>query len=156
MSPVTTGIPHATFRRTTVMKLPIRHVRTDLLDVAYHEAGPADGQPVVLLHGFPYDIHSYVDVAPLLARGGFRVVVPYLRGHGETRFLSKATPRTGQQAALGADLIALLDALRIPSAILAGYDWGGRAACVAAALHPERVDGLVSVNGYLIQDIAAS
>jgi pimeloyl-ACP methyl ester carboxylesterase len=136
--------------------LPIRRVTTDLLEVAYHEAGPADGQPVVLLHGFPYDIHSYVDVASLLARGGFRVVVPYLRGHGETRFLSKATPRTGQQAALGADLIALLDALRIPSAILAGYDWGGRAACVAAALHPERVDGLVSVNGYLIQDIAAS
>lgn len=136
--------------------LPIRRVTTDLLEVAYHEAGPADGRPVVLLHGFPYDIHSYVDVAPLLARGGFRVVVPYLRGHGETRFLSKATPRTGQQAALGADVIALLDALRIPSAILAGYDWGGRAACVAAALHPERVDGLVSVNGYLIQDIAAS
>ncbi|WP_433380344.1 alpha/beta fold hydrolase [Actinoplanes sp. CA-142083] len=136
--------------------LPIRRVTTDLLEVAYHEAGPADGRPVVLLHGFPYDIHSYAEVAPLLANGGFRVIVPYLRGHGPTRFLSPATPRSGQQAALGADVIALLDALRIPSAILAGYDWGGRAACVAAALHPSRVAGLVSVNGYLIQDIAAS
>src|SRR3954454_19998399 len=156
MSPVTTGIPHATFRRTTVMKLPIRHVRTDLLDVAYHEAGPAGGQPVVLLHGFPYDIHSYVDVAPHLARSGYRVIVPYLRGHGPTRFLDADTPRSGQQAALGADVLALMDALDIPRAILAGYDWGGRAACVVAALRPERCAGLVSVNGYLIQDIAAA
>jgi pimeloyl-ACP methyl ester carboxylesterase len=136
--------------------LPIRRVTTDLLEVAYHEAGPADGRPVILLHGFPYDIHSYVEVTPLLAADGYRVIVPYLRGHGATRFLDAGTPRSGQQAALGADVIGLLDALAIPRAILAGYDWGGRAACVAAALQPERVAGLVSVNGYLVQDIAAS
>jgi pimeloyl-ACP methyl ester carboxylesterase len=148
--------PYATFRRRKVTKLPVRHVRTDLLDVAYHGAGPAGGQPVVLLHGFPYDIHSYVDVAPELARSGYRVIVPYLRGHGPTRFLDPDTPRSGQQAALGADVLALMDALDIPSAILAGYDWGGRAACVAAALRPDRVTGIVSVNGYLIQDISTA
>ncbi|WP_127502766.1 alpha/beta fold hydrolase [Actinoplanes solisilvae] len=136
--------------------MPVRHVATDLLDVAYHETGPADGQPVLLLHGFPYDIHSYVEVAPELARSGLRVIVPYLRGHGPTRFLDPATPRSGQQAALGADALALMDALAIDRAILAGYDWGGRAACVAAALRPERVTGIVSVNGYLIQDINAA
>jgi pimeloyl-ACP methyl ester carboxylesterase len=136
--------------------MPVRHVATDLLDVAYHEAGPIDGQPVLLLHGFPYDVHSYVDVAPELARSGFRVIVPYLRGHGPTRFRSADTPRSGQQAALGADTLALMDALGIDRAILAGYDWGGRAACVAAALHPERVTGIVSVNSYLIQDIHAA
>ncbi|GAA1824725.1 alpha/beta fold hydrolase [Agromyces salentinus] len=135
---------------------PLRHVRTAHLDVAYVEAGPADGSPVLLLHGFPYDIHSYVDVAPMLADAGFRVIVPYLRGHGDTRFLDAAVPRTGQQAALGQDLIELMDALRLPRAILAGYDWGGRAACVVAALRPERVSALVSVNGYLIQDISTS
>ena len=139
-----------------MMYLPVQRVVTDVLEVAYHEAGPADGTPVVLLHGFPYDIHSYVEVAPLLAESGHRVIVPYLRGHGATRFLSSDTPRSGQQAALGADVLALLDALDIPRAVLAGYDWGGRAACVAAALRPDRVAGLVSVNGYLIQDIAAS
>ncbi|GIF62136.1 alpha/beta hydrolase [Asanoa ishikariensis] len=136
--------------------LPIRRVTTDVLDVAYHEAGPADGAPVILLHGFPYDIHSYVEVAPMLAEAGHRVVVPYLRGHGPTRFLRPDTPRSGQQAALGADVIALMDALRIPRAVLAGYDWGGRAACVAAALHPGRVAGLVSVNSYLVQDISTA
>jgi pimeloyl-ACP methyl ester carboxylesterase len=136
--------------------MPVRHVATDLLDVACHEAGPRDGRPVLLLHGFPYDIHSYVDVAPRLARSGFRVIVPYLRGHGPTRFRSAGTPRSGQQAALGADALALMDALAIDRAILAGYDWGGRAACVAAALHPERVTGIVSVNSYLIQDIRAA
>jgi pimeloyl-ACP methyl ester carboxylesterase len=118
-------------------KLPTRHVITDVLDVAYHEAGPAGGQPVLLLHGFPYDIHSHAEVAPLLAGAGYRVIVPYLRGHGPTRFLRPGSPRSGQQAALGADVIALMDTLAIPRAILAGYDWGGRAACVAAALHPE-------------------
>jgi pimeloyl-ACP methyl ester carboxylesterase len=133
--------------------LPIRRVTAGMLDVAYHEAGPAGGEPVVLLHGFPYDVHSFVEVAPLLADAGYRVIVPYLRGHGRTRFLRPDTPRSGQQAALGADVIALMDALAIPRAILAGYDWGGRAACVAAAMRPERVTGLVSVNGYLIQDI---
>lgn len=135
---------------------PLRHVQTQHLDVAYFEAGPADGRPVLLLHGFPYDIHSYVDVAPNLAAAGFRVIVPYLRGHGDTRFLDTAIPRTGQQAALGHDVVELMDALGIQDAILAGYDWGGRAACVVAALWPERVSALVSVNGYLIQDIGRS
>ncbi|MEW2572634.1 alpha/beta hydrolase [Streptomyces sp. NPDC047070] len=133
-----------------------RHVRTDVLDIAYHEAGPAHGDTVVLLHGFPYDIHSYDTVAPLLGRQGFRVVVPYLRGHGPTAFRSASQPRSGQQAALGADVVALLDALGVERAYLAGYDWGGRAANVAAALWPERVLGLVSVNSYLIQDISAA
>ncbi|HEY2255691.1 MAG TPA: alpha/beta fold hydrolase, partial [Variovorax sp.] len=133
---------------------PLRHVRAGVLDVAYFEAGPAAGAPVLLLHGFPYDIHAYAEVAPLLADAGCRVIVPYLRGYGETRFLSEATPRSGEQAALGADLLALLDALAIPRAVLAGYDWGGRAACVVAALWPERCAGLVSLNSYNIQDIA--
>ncbi|MGW3313257.1 alpha/beta fold hydrolase [Streptomyces sp. NPDC001073] len=135
---------------------PLRHVTTDVLEVAYYETGSENGDTVVLLHGFPYDIHSYVDVAPLLAESGFHVVVPHLRGHGPTRFLSDSLPRSGQQAALGADVIGLLDALGIERAFLAGYDWGGRAATVAAALWPERVLGLVSVNGYLIQDIGAA
>jgi pimeloyl-ACP methyl ester carboxylesterase len=135
---------------------PVRTVRTDVLEVGYVEAGPADGDVVVLLHGFPYDVHSYVDVVPRLAASDLRVVVPYLRGHGPTRFLSDTTMRSGQQAALGADVAALLDALGIDRAVLAGYDWGGRAACVAAALWPQRCAGLVSVNGYLIQDIGAA
>jgi pimeloyl-ACP methyl ester carboxylesterase len=134
--------------------MPIRQVQTDLLDIGYHEAGPEDGRPLILLHGFPYDIHSYVEVAPMLAAQGFRVIVPFLRGHGSTRFRDERTPRSGQQAAIGADVIALMDALHIPEAVLAGYDWGGRAACVVAALRPSRCVGLVSVNGYLIQDIA--
>jgi pimeloyl-ACP methyl ester carboxylesterase len=135
---------------------PVQTVRTELLEVGYVEAGPPDGEVVLLLHGFPYDVHSYVDVLPRLAGAGQRVIVPYLRGHGPTRFLDAATPRSGQQAALGADVIALLDALGIERAVLAGYDWGGRAACVAAALWPERCAGLVSVNGYLIQDISTA
>ncbi|SDC69317.1 Pimeloyl-ACP methyl ester carboxylesterase [Cupriavidus sp. YR651] len=134
--------------------LSVRQVRTELLDIGYHEAGPENGRPVILLHGFPYDIHSYVDVAPMLAARGYRVIVPHLRGHGTTRFLSASTPRSGQQAAIGEDVIALMDALHIPEAVLAGYDWGGRAACVVAALRPSRCVGLVSVNSYLIQDIA--
>ncbi|MFH9090151.1 alpha/beta fold hydrolase [Streptomyces sp. NPDC017673] len=134
---------------------PLRRVSTDVLEVAYYETGSGD-DTVLLLHGFPYDVHSYADVAPLLAESGFRVVVPYLRGHGPTRFLSESTPRSGQQAALGADVVALLDALGVERAYLAGYDWGGRAANVAAALWPERVLGLVSVNSYLIQDIGAA
>src|SRR6266851_2967577 len=133
---------------------PLRYVRTDALEVAYFEAGPNDGEVALLLHGFPYDIHSYVDVIPRLVEAGHRVIAPYLRGHGPTRFLDSAGPRSGQQAAIGTDVIALLDALDIPRAIFAGYDWGGRAACVAAALWPERCTGLVSVNGYLVQDIA--
>ncbi|KQS76675.1 alpha/beta hydrolase [Rhizobium sp. Leaf383] len=131
-------------------------VEAGVLNVGYHEFGSPEGRPVVLLHGFPYDIRSYVDVGPLLANRGFRVVVPHLRGHGLTSFLDSATPRSGQQAAIGRDLVDLMDALGIEKAILAGYDWGGRAACVAAALWPERCAGLVSVNGYLIQDIARS
>jgi pimeloyl-ACP methyl ester carboxylesterase len=132
---------------------PLQHVKADVLEIAYYEAGPSDGEVVLLLHGFPYDIHSYIEVIPRLAEAGRRVVVPYLRGHGPTRFLDRSTPRSGQQAAIGADVIALMDALDIPRAVLAGYDWGGRAACVVAALWPERCAGLVSVNGYLIQDI---
>src|SRR3954465_9408626 len=133
---------------------PLRQVDAGVLSIAYYEAGPADGPAVMLMHGFPYDIHSYVDVAPQLAARGCRVIVPYLRGYGPTRFRDAATPRSGEQAALGADLIALLDALNIPRAVFAGYDWGGRAGCVAAALWPERCAGLVSLNSYNLQDIA--
>ncbi len=135
---------------------PLQRVRTPVLDVAFVDAGPRDGEPVLLLHGFPYDVHSYVDVVPRLVDAGCRVVVPHLRGHGPTRFLDPAVPRSGQQAALGADAVDLMDALDLPRAVLAGYDWGGRAACVAAALWPERCTGLVSVNGYLVQDISAA
>jgi len=131
-------------------------VDTETLRIAYQEAGPPDGPPVLLLHGFPYDIRAFDAVAPVLAQAGCRVVVPYLRGFGPTRFLSDATPRSGEQAALGADALALMDALELPSAILAGYDWGGRAACVVAALWPERVRGLVSVGGYNILDTQRS
>ena len=107
---------------------PLRHIDAGVLNIAYHEAGPALGPPAVLMHGFPYDIHAYAQVVPLLAAQGLRVVVPYLRGFGPTRFLDQRTPRSGEQAALGADLAALLDALGIARAVLAGYDWGGRAA----------------------------
>ncbi|MBV9811466.1 MAG: alpha/beta hydrolase [Acetobacteraceae bacterium] len=129
-------------------------VDAGVLSVAYEESGEAGGWPCVLLHGFPYDVRAYDAVTPVLVRAGARVVVPYLRGYGPTRFRSAATPRSGEQAALGEDLRALLDALAIPRAVLAGYDWGGRAACVVAALWPERVAALVSQNGYNIQDIA--
>jgi pimeloyl-ACP methyl ester carboxylesterase len=135
---------------------PVRHVRTDVLDVGYVELGPPEGEPALLLHGFPYDIHSYVDVGPRLVAAGHRVIMPYLRGHGPTRFLGPGTPRSGQQAALGADVVALLNALDIPRAVLAGYDWGARAACIVAALWPERCTGLVSVNSYQILDIATA
>jgi pimeloyl-ACP methyl ester carboxylesterase len=135
---------------------PIRQIRAGVLDIGYHEAGPSNGMPVLLLHGFPYSIDSYVDVAPILASRGCRVIIPYLRGHGSTLFLDSATPRAGQQGAIGVDVIALMDALGVNRAVLAGYDWGGRAACVTAALWPERCTGLVSVNSYLIQDIASA
>lgn len=127
-----------------------------VLEVAYEESGDPGGWPVVLLHGFPYDVRAYDAVVPALAAAGARVVVPWLRGFGPTRFLSGETPRSGEQAALGRDLLALLDALDLGPAVLAGYDWGGRAACITAALWPERVRGLVSQNGYNIQDIARS
>lgn len=138
----------------TLTMQPLQHIHAGPLSIAYFESGPADGPPVLLMHGFPYDIHAYTEVAPLLATTGCRVIVPYLRGFGPTRFLSAATPRSGEQAALGADLLALLDALAIPRAVLAGYDWGGRAACVVAALWPERCAGLLSFNSYNIQNIA--
>ena len=132
----------------------LKHVEAGVLSVAYEESGAPSGPPVVLLHGFPYDAHAYDEVAPRVAAGGCRVIVPYLRGYGPTRFLSPETPRSGQQAVLGHDLLALLDALELRDAVLAGYDWGGRAACVVAALWPERARGLVSGGGYNIQDIA--
>lgn len=125
------------------------------LNIAYEAAGPEDGSPVILLHGFPYDIHSYDVVAELLAKQNVRCFMPYLRGYGPTRFIKDETPRSGQQAAIAADLLAFMDALSIPKAVLGGYDWGGRAACIVAALWPERVSGLVSCGqGYNIQDIA--
>ena len=133
---------------------PLRTVEAGVLSVAFHEAGPADGPPVLLMHGFPYDIHAYADVVPILAGAGCRVVVPFLRGYGPTRFLREDTLRSGEQAALGADLLALLDALAIPRAGLAGYDWGGRACCIVAALWPQRCTGLVSYNNYNIFDHA--
>ena len=128
-----------------------------VLDVGYRDVGPSDGDPVILLHGFPYDIHAYDDASELLAKAGKRCLVPFLRGYGDTRFLSSETPRSGEQAALGTDLLAFMDALAIPKAVLAGYDWGGRAACIVAALWPERAVGLVSCGaGYNIQSIAAA
>src|SRR5262252_3565973 len=133
---------------------PLRPIDAGVLSVTYHEAGPSHGPAVLLMHGFPYDIHAYAEVTPLLAAQGCRVIVPYLRGFGPTRFLNAATPRSGEQAALGADLLALLDALAIPRAVLAGYDWGGRAACVVAALWPQRCTALLTFNGYNIQHIA--
>lgn len=133
---------------------PIQRIDAGVLSIAFHAAGPVDGPPVLLMHGFPYDIHAYADVVPLLAQAGCRVIVPFLRGYGPTRFLDASTPRSGEQAALGADLLALLDALVIPRAVLAGYDWGGRAACVVASLWPQRCAGLVSFNSYNLQDIA--
>lgn len=135
----------------------MQEIEAGVLSVAYSEFGPPDGPPVILLHGFPYDGHAYDAVAESLAAQGRRCIVPLLRGYGETRFLDPLTPRSGQQAALGADLLALMDALGIESAVLTGYDWGGRAACIVAALWPERVSGLVSCGtGYNIQDIAAA
>ena len=138
--------------------IPASHsiVRTPVLGIAYLNSGPSDGPPVILLHGWPSDVHDYDGVSPPLAAAGFRVLVPWLRGFGPTRFLDPATPRSGQQAALGADVRDFMDAMSIRRAILAGYDWGVRAACVVAALWPERVVGLVSITGYAIQDIAAA
>ena len=129
---------------------PLKQIDAGALNVGYAEAGPAGGPAVILLHGWPYDIHSFVDVAPLLASAGFRVIVPYVRGYGTTRFLSPDAFRNGQPSALAVDVIALMDALKIEKAILAGFDWGARTADIAAALWPERVKALVSVSGYLI------
>jgi pimeloyl-ACP methyl ester carboxylesterase len=128
----------------------LKQIDAGALNVGYAEAGPADGPAVILLHGWPYDIHSFVDVAPLLASAGHRVIVPYLRGYGTTRFLSNDAVRNGQQSVVAVDIIALMDALKIEKATLAGFDWGARTACIIAALWPERCKALVSVSGYLI------
>src|SRR5262249_33325794 len=128
---------------------PLKQIDAGLLNVGYAEAGRANGRPVILLHGWPYDMHSYVDVAPVLAAAGYRVIVPSLRGYGTTRFLATATPRNGQQAVLAVDILALLEALNIAQAILAGYDWGARTANIIAALWPERCQAMVSVSGSL-------
>jgi pimeloyl-ACP methyl ester carboxylesterase len=129
---------------------PLKQVDAGVLNIGYAEAGPADGPAVILLHGWPYDIYSFVDVAPLLASAGYRVIVPYLRGYGTTRFLSADTIRNGQQSVVAVDIIALMDALKIEKATLAGFDWGARTACIMAALWPERCKALISVSGYLI------
>jgi pimeloyl-ACP methyl ester carboxylesterase len=129
---------------------PLKQIDAGVLNVGYAEAGPASGPAVILLHGWPYDIYSFVDVAPLLASAGYRVIIPYLRGYGTTRFLSNDAVRNGQPAALAVDLMALLDALRIEKPILAGFDWGARTANIFAALWPERTEAMVSVSGYLI------
>jgi pimeloyl-ACP methyl ester carboxylesterase len=131
----------------------LKQIDAGVLNVGYAEAGPADGRAVILLHGWPYDIHSFVDVAPLLASAGYRVIVPHLRGHGTTRFLSSSTFRNGQQSVVALDIIALMDALKIEKAILAGYDWGARTANIIAALWPKRCKAMVSVNGYLINNL---
>jgi pimeloyl-ACP methyl ester carboxylesterase len=133
----------------------LKQVDAGVLNVGYAESGPANGPVVILLHGWPYDIHSFVDVAPLLVSAGYRVIAPHLRGHGTTRFLSDKTFRNGQQSVVAVDIIALMDALKIPKAILAGFDWGARTAGIIAALWPERCKGLVSVSGYLIGSLEA-
>ncbi|MFE7789759.1 alpha/beta fold hydrolase [Streptomyces sp. NPDC057460] len=134
----------------------LKQIKAGLLDIGYAELGPAHGPVVICLHGWPYDIHSFVDVAPLLAAEGYRVIVPYLRGHGTTRFLSSRTFRNAQQSAIALDIIALMDVLKIEKAVLAGFDWGSRTADIIAALRPERVKALVSVSGYLITNLEAN
>jgi pimeloyl-ACP methyl ester carboxylesterase len=134
---------------------PLKQIDAGLLNIGYAEAGPADGPPVILLHGWPYDIYSFVDVAPLLASAGYRVIVPYVRGYGTTRFLSGDTVRNGQQSVVALDVIALMDALKIRQATIGGFDWGARSANIVAAVWPERCKALVSVSGYLIGSQAA-
>ncbi|MET9470789.1 alpha/beta hydrolase [Streptomyces sp. NPDC002922] len=134
----------------------LKQIKAGLLDIGYAELGPAHGPVVICLHGWPYDIHSFVDVAPLLAAEGYRVIVPYLRGHGTTRFLSSRTFRNAQQSAIALDIIALMDVLKIEKAVLAGFDWGSRTADIIAALSPERVKALVSVSGYLVTNLEAN
>src|SRR5215470_7981617 len=134
---------------------PVAQIEAGVLDVGYVDVGPRDGPAVLLLHGWPYDIHAFEEVAPILTADGRRVIVPHLRGYGSTRFLSDETARNGEQAALAVDAVALLDALDIDRAVVAGFDWGARTADVMAALWPERCSGLVSVSGYLIGSQAA-
>ncbi len=136
------------------MSATVKTINTGVLAIAYLEYGPASGWPCIMGHGFPYDAHAYDQAAPILAEAGARVIVPYLRGYGPTRFLKAETPRSGEQAALGVDLLDFMDALKIERAVLGGYDWGGRAACIVAALLPSRVVALVSGNSYNIQSIA--
>jgi pimeloyl-ACP methyl ester carboxylesterase len=131
----------------------LKQIDAGLLNIGYVEAGPANGAPVLLLHGWPYDIHAFAEVTPILAAAGYRVIVPHLRGHGTTRFLSNATFRNAQQSAVALDIIALMDALEIPKAVIGGFDWGARTACIIAALWPERCKALVSVSGYLVTNI---
>jgi pimeloyl-ACP methyl ester carboxylesterase len=150
--------PFATRAATTAGQSsfpPLRHAKTSTLDIAYAELGPANGRVAILLHGWPYDIHSFVDAAPILAERGFRVIVPFLRGYGTTRFLSSDTIRNGQPAAVAQDIGELMDTLKLRNATLAGFDWGARTADIIAALWPERCAGLVSVSGYLIGSQAA-
>jgi pimeloyl-ACP methyl ester carboxylesterase len=135
---------------------PIKQINAGVLNIGYAEAGPANGPVVILLHGWPYDIYSFVDVAPLLASAGYRVIVPYLRGYGTTRFLSNDTVRNGQQSVVAVDIIALMDALKIQTAVLGGFDWGARTACIIAALWPQRCKALVSVSGYLLSNVEDS
>ena len=142
--------PSSTTAGTSASFSSLKQIDAGVLNVAYAEAGPANGPPVILLHGWPYDIYSFVDVAPLLASAGYRVIVPYLRGYGPTRFLSSATFRNGQPSAIAVDIVALMDALKIEKATLAGFDWGARTANIIAALWPERCNAMVSVSGYLI------
>jgi pimeloyl-ACP methyl ester carboxylesterase len=146
--PATTTGAHTSFAS-------LKQIDAGLLNIGYAEAGPADGPVAILLHGWPYDIHSFVDVAPLLASAGYRVIVPHLRGHGSTRFLSDSTFRNAQQSAVALDIIALMDALGIQKATIAGFDWGARTACIIAALWPERCKALVSVSGYLMTNLEA-
>jgi pimeloyl-ACP methyl ester carboxylesterase len=135
---------------------PLKQIDAGLLNVGYADVGPANGKPVILLHGWPYDIHSYIDVAPQLAAAGYRVIIPYLRGYGTTRFLSNDAFRNGQQAAIALDTIALMDALKIEKAVVAGFDWGARTAVIMAALWPDRVKALVSISGYLVVNLDAN
>ncbi|MGC1348453.1 MAG: alpha/beta hydrolase [Xanthobacteraceae bacterium] len=156
------GLARPTFAQAKSPSLPVvkpgtntsfdtlKQIEAGALNVGYAEAGPTNGAPVILLHGWPYDIHSFVDVAPMLASAGFRVIVPYLRGYGSTRFLSSDTPRNGQQSVVAVDIVALMDALKIEKATIGGFDWGARTADIVAALWPERCKALVSVSGYLI------
>jgi pimeloyl-ACP methyl ester carboxylesterase len=160
----TDGQKTGTLHRGEIMATPSSHSSFDtlkqidagVLNVGYTEAGPANGPPVILLHGWPYDIHAFVDVAPILAAKGYRVIMPYLRGHGTTRFLSADTMRNGEQAAIAVDAIALMDALKIQKAIVAGFDWGSRTAAIMAALWPDRVAGLVAVSGYIVVNLIAN
>jgi pimeloyl-ACP methyl ester carboxylesterase len=153
-SPTTASAPAGAAANTSFGAL--KQIDAGELSIGYAEAGPSTGPPVILLHGWPYDIHSYVDVAPVLASRGYRVIVPYLRGYGTTRFLSAETFRNGQQSVVALDIIALMDALKIEKAILGGFDWGARTAGIMAALWPERCKALVSVSGYLITSLKAN